>query len=260
MDLALRPYVTTGLAIVGAAVVAAAPVTAPVAQVAPPARTVAVAPTSLITDFLGKVGESVYAAGESVRVATDAVIGLPFDVTLLAGLAVHDPALAQSLGSFLVHHYLDPDSFAFTSTVWLFRTRVIEPLAALLPAPLGPSSADPGLVLDLVATVTAPLAGVLAALPDPGAGHSAYDTALWETVPGRLLMAVRQALVAPVFSLVNAVEWLGAAPEQVAKLIETAIASPADIPGLLSQAVHSIADPNTASLIGLLMQPFLWAG
>ncbi len=105
----LRPYVTTGLAIVGASVIAITPVAAPAHDVAAPLRAVAVKPTSVVTGLLDNFATVVNAASTSVIIAGESIAVLPFEVAQLAGTALGNPSLIPSLASLLVNDYLNPN-------------------------------------------------------------------------------------------------------------------------------------------------------
>lgn len=184
MQLALRPYVTTGVAIVGASVLVAAPITVtpPDIQIAKPAESVQIAQrtanvelTSLVSDLLTAFNTVATAGGNTAQVLLDATGKLPGSVALLVQAAIDNPELIPNLASALVYGFVNPFPVAgtvplpgppdFSLLVQLFGA--ISPVIGLLPPPLGPSGMNPGIVTEISVRLLGVLADALGVLPDP---------------------------------------------------------------------------------------------
>jgi hypothetical protein len=151
MHQALRPYVTTGIAVVGASVLAAAPLTAPPQAspqtVEPLVRQIEVMPTALASP-LGTISTAI---GAGLQIGIDTVAGLPLGLTAAAAAIAADPeANTANVLNFLLYSFLSPDPIIIPnpadptdptvvlSTFLQFGIRVVAPLISLLPAPLQP--------------------------------------------------------------------------------------------------------------------------
>lgn len=184
MHKALRPYMTTGVALVGASAIAVAPIipTPAEIQIPNPAESVTqvqklteVELTSLVSDLLTAFNTVAVAGGDTAQVLLDATGKLPGSIALLIQAGIDNPELIPNLASALVYGFFNPFPLAgtvplpgppdFSLLVQLFRA--ISPVIALLPPPLGPSGMNPGIVTEISVRVLGVLADALGVLPDP---------------------------------------------------------------------------------------------
>src|SRR5690349_15794811 len=117
MQLALRPYVTTGVAIVGASVLVAAPISVapPDLQVANPAKSVAAAQrmtevelTSVVTDLLHAFSVVSVAGGNAAQILNDSLGALPQTLAGAIQSAIDDPESIPNVASFIAYQLLSP--------------------------------------------------------------------------------------------------------------------------------------------------------
>src|SRR5689334_740988 len=135
-----------------------------------------VANASVITDALYRLGDVVNGAAYGYAITQDAGSSLPFDVATAFTVAAQNPTLAPSLLSWLVNRYANPsydygypsaETGYFTYPTY-FREYSLEVIAGALPFPLGPASADPGLITNAANAIAQAVGGFLGGvLPDP---------------------------------------------------------------------------------------------
>jgi hypothetical protein len=208
----------------------------------PALSTVAVRPASVVTDALNSFATAVDAATYAVTIPAGMVVSLPFNAYYAAASALQDPAAAGSVLSFLARVYLDAsDNFTLHASTfpWAYKTSVLEPLLELLPFDWGTSN---------ITALNNDANGVDAALnglPDPWAGQALLSKNQFNTVLGRTLWAVEDAITAPMYATSDVVSWLGHLPALLEATAESAIQDPAHIPGTLSNLVHNAFDPYT---------------
>lgn len=255
MHTALRPYVTSGVALVGASVIAATPILAtPLPDGFPAPSTVAVQPTSLVSDFLDNIGNVIGAASGAVEGTIGTAVTLPVDVALLAGFVLQNPQQLPNLVSFLATTYITP------ANIDTFIQTVVRPLAEQLASPLGPTATDPGLILTAANEAKEWIASMLAKLPDPGPVLDAYVASLQSPIVTLFRLAAA-AVLAPVTSFADVATHVAKLPAQLVHTFEAAVANPASIPGLFSGLVYSLVNPQlgSGSLLSEVIGPFIQA-
>lgn len=251
MQLALRPYVTTGVAIVGASVLVVAPLHPPLPDVQIPAySTTAVAPAALVSDLLADFNTATVAGGNAAQILINTAAGLPLGLSLAAQAIIDDPSVTPDVLNFLINSFLSPVPSPFIpgGSVFLqFGTEVIGPLVSLLPPQLqvlvGGALADIGAAIaeglsylpgDL-ATGALAIGGAAASLPAPilnlGLDIATIGGALGASIGGSLATGPGIA------------GFIGAAPAGLLAILESAIDDPSDIPGLLSFVAYSLVSP-----------------
>src|SRR5689334_8399708 len=106
VQLSLKPYVTNGLVIAGAAVIAAAPITiSPPDSPQPPAiaeRAIAFEPTALVNDLLNGFADLTYATGETIANALSFVGDEPNFAARWVQALIQNPELAASIASWVI--------------------------------------------------------------------------------------------------------------------------------------------------------------
>ncbi|CAN5512029.1 hypothetical protein BH09ACT7_BH09ACT7_58430 [soil metagenome] len=253
MTISVRPRTKMLAALMAAGVVVAGTPAVTMAEhsALPALSTVAVQPASLITDALYSFGDAVYAGTWAIGIPVDAVISAPFDAIFSAAGALEDPQAIGSVLSFLAQRYLNPaDDYPYYSYPWDFNANVLETLAGLLPYPLSQAA------IDSLTAVADGIGNVLSVLPDPTTGADLFDYNRLDTFLGSALYATQLGLLAPVYALANTATWLGYEPAVVAETIEAAFQNPADIPGLVSNLVYGVLDPDDG-LLGQVAWPFV---
>ncbi len=258
---AVRPHTTLAAALMTAGVVA----TAPAIVGASPEATLtlsntAVRNTSVVTDVLYNFGDAVNAIANAAVIATDGVLGLnfytddsdfgqgvPWNPVFAALAAAQNPAAIGSVVSYIAQLYLNPSyNYPNYTYAWYTNDYVLQQLAALLPAPLSTT------VSDAINGLADGINGAFANLPDPTAAVDSL-AAMYSTVPGRLVYAVQNALGLPVFLAADVAYWAAYVPGDLEATLESAIQNPTEIPGLLSNLVYNVFDPNLgAGLLGNL--------
>ncbi len=240
MNASIRLMPTKLAAATLAAGVVAAGASLGAAERALPAIEANVVNTSLITDALGSVGWFVDGVAASVVIPIETVVSLPFDALTAIAVAVQQPNYAASVLSWLVNRYVNPaESYPYYTFPADFRANAIGGIAYALPYPLGPSTTAPGVINGIADGIANLIGSALGGLPDPFAGVAATD-AFWATIPGRLISSVNYAPLAPVWALWDVADYVGFLPYNVAATIESAIKSPQDIPGLVSNLVYGL--------------------
>jgi hypothetical protein len=260
MQLTLKPYLTTGVVLVGATAMVAAPI-----QVMPPdisiapshsVSNVAVQPAALVEDLLNAINVISVANGDFTKYGLDSIAGFPLQLAILTQAAINDPSLIPQLGSFQLYKAAGSLS-ALEGPVFS--------LASLLPPPLGPGAnpvTDPGLVLEAFAKFGDLVADALSNVPPPTADTVAALTAAAGDLPDRVssFLTAFETLVGSFGEAVGGgyvpfpglgetpgtAAWFGIAPTLLAVTMQAAIDEPSTIPGLASYLVYSVLSPPTA--------------
>lgn len=255
----VRPQTKFAAALVAAGVVSAASIVGVPEYRSLPAINTDVANASVITDALYGLGDAVNGVASGVAYAFDGAFSLPFDAFTAIAIAAQNPSLSPNLLSWLVQRYVNPsDDYAWWSYPWAIKVDSIEPLAGLLPYPLGPNATDSGLIINGVNQIANAINGALAGLPNPDPGVFATD-AFWLTDIGLTVIAVNRAVVAPVWMLYNTAYYLGYLPADLEATFESAIRNPSEIPGLVSNLVYGLLSPTyglLGNLLGNVTAPF----
>jgi hypothetical protein len=217
-----------------------------------------VANTSVVTDALYNVGSFIDGVNWGVALPIEAVVSLPFDTLAALAAAVQSPVDAPSALSYLINRYANPSesyvqNFYYTYP-WDFKVSAIDDgIAIALPFPLGSSATEQGLIPGIADGIANVIGNALAGLPDPTAGAGATFT-FWATPAGGILNSVNNALLAPVLALARVVEYAGFLPYNVEATIESAIQSPQEIPGLVSNLAYGLLGSDAQrGLAGILV-------
>ncbi|BBY63279.1 hypothetical protein [Mycolicibacterium helvum] len=259
MSITVRPHTKLAAALLTAGVVATTPA---MVGAAPEATltlsNIAVRNTSVVTDVLYNFGDAVNAVANAAVIATDGVLGLnfytddsdfgqgvPWNPVFAALAAVQNPAAIGSVLSYIAQLYLNPsDNYPNYTYAWYTNAYVLQQLAALLPAPLSTN------VSDAINGLADGINDAFANLPDPTAAVDSLAV-MYSTVPGRLVYAVQSTLGLPVFLAADVAYWAAYVPGDLEATVESAIQNPSEIPGLLSNLVYNVFDPNLgAGLLG----------
>ncbi|WP_101949878.1 hypothetical protein [Mycobacterium sp. 3519A] len=235
MQLSLKPYVTNGIVIAGAAALVAAPITISPPDISQPIavaeRTIAVEQKALVNDLLDAFALVADATGETISNAIFFVGVEPnFEARWVQAL-IHNPGLAASIASGVVTLEL-LDLLDIPSPL-------IGALTYLLPAQLGQPIADAYAAL-FEFIDPGRLGGLL---PDPTAGINAINSALLSPLVDNLTNGIATAFDSVGVSIWGGLGFLGAAPNAVLSVAQSAIANPGDIPGLASFLAYSLINP-----------------
>jgi hypothetical protein len=248
----VRPQTKFAAALMAAGVVTAASIVGVPENRSLPVLNIDVANASVITDALVGLGGAVDDVAYGVALTLDGAFSLPFDASATVALAVQNPSLGPSLLSWLVQLYANPaDAFPYITYPWLFKVNTIEPLAALLPYPLGPNGVDDGLITNAVNQLADAIGNALAGLPSPGPGVLATQE-FWDSDIGRTVLAANYAVTAPAWMLYDTALYLGYLPASLEATFESAIQNPSEIAGLVSNLVNGLLSP-TSGLLGNLL-------
>lgn len=278
---ALRPYVTTGIAIVGVSVLVAAPVTAPPQPSITPA-TIAVTQASLssplpsalieqggpidldarVDDFTATFNAIFRGLGDSAANTAGWFGAVPGMLVALTEAVLADPTKLSNALSTIAYALFampglrgggaEPVRMQVAVSQSLLAGAVIPILAALartLPAPLGDVGKAPGLIQDATRTVANAINQFLSALPVPlisfgprGPGPELADVA--DSV-GALTGALRILVSSVGTSVQGLAYWVGAVPAIAVGLTRAVVADPRLLPNALSTVVHSLVGmPN----------------
>ncbi|WP_457148588.1 hypothetical protein [Mycobacterium sp. URHB0021] len=258
----VRPRTKFAAALMAAGVVSAASLVGVAENRDLPVLDIDVASASVITDALYGLGDAINGVASGVALANDASSSLPFDALTAFTVAAQNASLGPTLLSWLVQRYANPsDNYPWYSYPKEIKNFSIEPLAALLPYPLGPNGVDSGSIINTVNQIADAINNALAGLPDPGLGElGALE--FWATDIGRTVVAVNSAVIAPVWMLYSTTYYLGYLPADVEATFESALQNPNDIPGLVSNLAYGLLSPDIpdGGLFGDLLhyasQPF----
>jgi hypothetical protein len=253
MTVSVRPRTKLLATLLAACVVAATPaVTTSRPEVLPEFSSVAVQPTSFVTDILYDLGDVGNATTNGALIAADLVLGMnfyidntdfgsgvPFNPAFAALIALQQPDQIGSLLSYVVQLYSNPaESFTALSTYpWYFKSFVLEQYANVLPAPLSQA------VVDAINGVAEGINNVLKALPDPAAARNSMAD-LYSTDLGNAVYAAQAAIQAPVQIVGDFAYWASYVPGDVEASFESALRDPSEIPGLLSYLAYTVLDPD----------------
>jgi hypothetical protein len=249
MSVSVRPQTKLAAALVAAGVVSAAVV---VNMPARPTISVDVGCASAVTDALYSLGKGTEVLSSLVGIHVDATISLPFEATLAVMAAAQNPELSPNVLSYLVQRFVNP-AVGPPITAYPWETEQTAALvASLLPYPLGPSATEPGLVLEAARDFADLFNDVLGRLPDPLPGFDAVQAVMNDTVLGGAVVAGQLAVRAPLYMAWNTANYLGNVPVNLEATLESAIATPNQIPGLVSNLVYGLLSPDAK--VGLLGQ------
>jgi hypothetical protein len=248
----VRPHTKFAAALVAAGVVSAASLVGVPENRSLPVLNIDVANASVITDALYDLGDAVNGAAAGVALTFDGAFSLPFDAFTAVAIAAQNPSLGPNLLSWLVQRYVNPsEAYPYYTYPWAIKVDSIEPLAALLPFPLGPNATENGLIINAVNQIADAINNALAGLPSSVPGVLATD-AFWASDIGRTVVAANLAVTAPVWMLYNTAYYLGYLPADLEATLESAIQNPSEIPGLVSNLVYGLLSP-TYGLLGDLL-------
>jgi hypothetical protein len=255
--------VTTGIAIVGASVLAATPTlaTPPDMKALNPAISHAdVNPASFITDLVEGFNTVSVAGGHAAQIGIDTIAGLPIGLAGAANAAIANPSNIPNIVNFLAYSFLNPaydPHLPSQSVLFQFGSQVIFPLATLLPPPLATA------VLTAFSHIGSAIGAGLALLPgDHYTGAFAVGVGI-ATLPGivgtpleafKILGDALGAAIGgtvlpydlstspptPNISLPGIAGWFGRQPIIVLATLQAAIADPSAIPGLLSYLTYNL--------------------
>ena len=268
MQRALRPYVTTGIAIVGASVLVAAPIAATPQALQPPALNVAVDDMASVTDFIQGLlmdfNTATVAGGAAAQISVDTAAGLPLGLSAAAQAIINDPSATPDVLNYLINSFLRPTSSPFIPGGSVFRQfglEVVGPLISLLPPQLqvivGGAFAQLGAAIgqglthlpgSLQAGAIA-VGGGLATLP-PGvlgltAGIRTLGLGIGEAIGGGYTPPNPPG-TPPLLPTTGLAGWLGFTPTVLVATLQAAVESPESIPGLASYLVYSVLGPPSA--------------
>jgi hypothetical protein len=239
----VRPRTKLAAALVAAGVVSAASIVGVADNPSLPVLNIDVANTSVITDALVGLGDAINGVASGVAFSSDASSSLPFDALTAIAVAAQNPSLGPNLLSWLVQRYVNPsDNYLNYSYPKDIKNFSIEPLAALLPFPLGPNATDNGVIINTVNQLADAINNALAGLPSADPGEFATDE-FWASDIGRVVTAVNYAVTTPVWIAYSTAYYLGYLPANLEATFESAIQSPGDIPGLVSNLAHQLLSP-----------------
>ncbi|TFV55508.1 hypothetical protein E4P42_22540 [Mycobacterium sp. PS03-16] len=252
MIASLKPYVTTGVAIVGASVIAVAPLSPVTDDIRIHASTVSmdVQQAGLVEDLLTGISTVSSVTGNVIETLIDEVGDLPLNVVTAIAAAIENPELLPELLSALTYRILSPTTpGSFAGQL----AQAIVPLTSLLP-PDAQAAA-----LEALGDLNAAIGELLDVLPNPTAGFIALQTALMD-LP-EFIYAVPAGIGSVVSgfgaSISGAFDYFGGLPGLGALLVQAAIENPGDIPNLFSAAIYSVFNPFAPSLYSLTVSPIV---
>jgi hypothetical protein len=218
MQLALRPYVTTGIVIAGASALVAAPLAIPPSALNQP--TVAIAPTaSALGGAIDGFDTLVTNGGKSAQVLLNAMGAFPDELSRALLAAADDPQVLPTLGSAFLYGLLSPSPVSGTDSV-------LVGLAKQLPAPLGTS------LLNEFRALGALVAHALPELPSPIPGLGAMEAV--DLPPVVDVVTKDLGIIGEKFGEQAAftAAFVGDLPNNFLRFVHAAAASPEDIPTL----------------------------
>lgn len=225
MQLAVRPYITTGIVIAGASALVAAPLGIPPSVLTAPS--VAITPTASALDGAIHDFDSYFTTGgQTAEVLLSDTGALPGELSRAFLAAANDPHLLPSLGSAFLYGFLSPTPGSTVAD--------LAHLATQLPAPFGPSSHDIGLLLRAFQALGSITAHTLPALPSPEAGADAIEAT---HLPHVVEVATDDLEIAgEKFGEVTAftAAWAGDLPNNVVHFLHAAAADPHNLPTLMT--------------------------
>jgi hypothetical protein len=254
MQLSLKPYVTNGLVIAGAAALVAAPIAISPPDLRQPLavaeRTIAVEQKALINDLLNGFAAVSDATGATIANALSFIGDEPNFAARWVQALAQNPELAASIASWVVTaELLDfvgiPDP-------------LITTVAGQLPPQLGQPIAQA--YLDLLNFIDPGRLGGL--LPDPTDGMDAVNSAVLPPLIDNLTTAFAQAFDSVGDSIWGALILVGQTPNTLLSVAQSAITDPADIPGLASYLAYSLINPFSNpepidSIYSLAIEPLI---
>ncbi|WP_319448061.1 MULTISPECIES: hypothetical protein [unclassified Mycobacterium] len=260
MSAQVRPQARFATALMAAGVVSAVAV---VGMPEHPTISVDVANASAVTDALYGLGDGVGFLSSMVGIHVDAAVSLPFEATLAVLAVAQHPELAPNVLSYLVQRFVNPAVGPPIAAYPWETEQAFAVLATLFPYPLGPSATEPGLVNEARLAFADAFNSVLGQLPDPLPGYDAVQDVMNDTVLGGTVVAGQLAARAPLYMAWNTVNYLGYLPANVEATLESAVATPDQVPGLASNLVYGLLSPDAkVGLFGQLLDnavdPLTW--
>lgn len=235
MTITVRAHTKLMSAVLAAGLVtAAAPVWVPPVQDAVPVvSSQPVLPASFITDLLYSAGTAVSSATQLVATPAEAVISAPFLAAIAAAAVAQNPALIGGALSFLVGQYLDP-SQGYLS--WF--NGALQDLVGLLPNPIG------SWAVDALNGTALTVGSVFNGLPDATAALLRMNDIVADNGIGQTLYAAWSLALAPVYLISDVITELAYLPATLEETVESALRDPTEIPGLISNLVYELLDPQ----------------
>ncbi|MCV7229917.1 hypothetical protein [Mycolicibacterium komossense] len=275
MHAALRPHLTTGIAIVGASVLLVSPLTVPGHEIRAAESSAAVELTAATTAGLPDLGLTLQGiATLALAVATSQAnialftAGVPSMAVEVLVAAALNPAATPALVSYVAHRLLELPTATNADVDSLLAdaaTPVVNALAQVLPAPWGLSDSDIGLVNTYFATAAtmvntfldnqfgAPVAPgtVIQGVIDGifGGIFGATTAAAAPSLPSISLTPADLATIAAAVltSQMNVIAFGAGVPALALKVVLAAALSPTSIPGLQSYVAHTLLELPTAT-------------
>jgi hypothetical protein len=263
MSVQVRPQTKFAAALVAAGVVSAASVVGMPEPHGLPTLSIDVANASAVTDTLYGLGDGVGFLSSMVGIHVDATVSLPFEAALALLAAAQHPELTPNVLSYLVQRFVNPAVGDPIHAYPYDTEQAFAVLATLFPYPLGPSATQRGLINEARLAFADVFNSVLGQLPDPLPGYDAVQDVMDDTVLGGTVEAGQQAVRAPLYMAWNTANYFGYLPANVEATVESAIATPNQIPGLASNLVYGLLAPDAkVGLVGQLLDnavdPFTW--
>jgi hypothetical protein len=162
MKMHARPYMTTGVAIVGASVIAVTPIAPPPTETVRGPVELAVSTVASVNPFESLIQDLVAASaafGHAGVAASQGLVDLPGTLAVLADIVSNDPELLPNALSTVAF-----TAFGIASSVLSLS---ISGVAGPLPPPLGPEPPDSGLLLDGFLALSTFIVEALNTLPEP---------------------------------------------------------------------------------------------
>lgn len=254
MQLSLKPYVTNGLVIAGAAVIVAAPI-----AVSPPdsprplavaERAIAVEPTALVNDLLNGFANLTYATGETIANALSFVGDEPNFAARWVQALVQNPELAASIASAVITAEL------------LDFVGIPDPLITIVGGQLPPQLGQliSQAYVNLLNFIDPGRLGGL--LPDRTDGTNAINSAVLPPLIDNLTTGFAQVFSSVGLSIWGGLLFAGQTPNTLLSVVQSAVSDPSDIPGLASFLAYSVINPfsNPApidSIYSLAIEPLI---
>lgn len=291
MHIALRPYFTAGVVIVGTSVLVVSPMQIPQRDLSPASSTVAVAPMLAQRDLAPTDPSDTFARvfqglGDQAYAIANWVAGQPQLLVALARAVGEDPRDLPGALSALVYDlvYLGPGKVASSpetlAKVQVLRRSllaaliapIVTTLADILPAPVGTRD---GLIMDATLALAAAIAKTLTTvLPEPlspgGGVVRKLLSDVQESPVDQFTGDFAEVVNALGQSARNAFSWVGGVPGSVEALAQLVAQNPDQLPGALGDFVRSVfALPDFApnlrlalmrrSLLGGIVEPIVTA-
>ncbi|EKF22205.1 hypothetical protein C731_3692 [Mycolicibacterium hassiacum DSM 44199] len=204
-----------------------------------------VMPASAVTDALFELGKNIDLAVRVVSTPAGLPFALPVDALAAALVGLQNPQLTPSLISHLIQMAANPSDHTELLTYAYMEKDALLELIVQLPV-IGPALAEG---IDEWANAFGD--ALAASLPDPVPAELALYGFTSNTAAGRTVEAIKAAALIPVRVPSKVVYYLGWLPALVSATVEAALTNPADIPGLVSNLVHTAVGVN--GLVGMVV-------